>query len=300
LTPQEISRSESLAKHLWEERQKRWDAVNPDISILGYGGSISGVIGLIRSYLVPQDLIDLYTTMPRQLYVRPDATNDVIHLEKELFGTMKYSGTSANFTVVTYGSGSTGTVELYEVTRNTDGLARSIAPIAAAKRVPKVLLRALKDVPTRIELVRKQRKTRLIRAGHQSAPLLARVETRVPQAPAEEWSTLGQAWRDALGTVESSLHEGLVATIPQMISMLHLNGSSLHAITSTPIHEFSTPLVYNQPADLPPSPLSDLEVTRGVNVLEGPRCDAHYGTRVKVVVLFPRESAWANEKILWF
>jgi hypothetical protein len=163
-----------------------------------------------------------------------------------------------------------------------------------------VLLKALKDAPRRIELVRKQHKTRLIRAGHQSAPLLAQVETHVPQAPDVKWSTLGQAWRDALRTVESSLHEGLVATIPQMISLLHLNGSGLHAMTSTPIHEFSTPLVYNQPADLPPSSLSDLEVTRGVKLLEGPRCDAHYGTRIKVVVLFPRESAWANEKILWF
>lgn len=300
LRPQTLNGRPSLVQLLSEKQQEKWDAVNLEVNVLGNGGSLQGVFGLIRNLITRQDVIDLYMAAPRQIHVRLDTPDESAYrLEKELFGTMKYDEYSTYLTVITYGSADCGAIELYEITQDTHGLATSIAPVVAAKSVPKTILRSLKQ-PRKIELLRKPNKIRYFCAGKQPAPLLARVETRKPGEPNVEWRGLGQAWRRALRTAENSSYEGLVATIPQMMAFLHLTGSGLHAMASTSVQEFSVPLAYHPSNGPTPFSSSDLGVKRGVKITEGPMGEAHRLDRVKVTVMFPHDCSWAHERLLWF
>jgi hypothetical protein len=289
---------------LSERYQQKYDAANVEVQYGGTGISVPGIIGLIRFWLTPEDIIDLYMATQRTLHVRPDIPDGSNYLlEKELFNTTKYSGYCTFFTVITYGRGNYGAIELYEVTQDVHGLAESITPVAAAKSVPKTILRSLKKQPRKIELLQKRDKMRYFCAGKQPAPLLVRVETHNAAGSNIGWRGLGQAWRRALRTTENSSHEGLVATIPQMMAFLHLTGSGLHAMASTPIEEFSEPLSRHTSGDSTSSPsfsCSDLEVKRGVKITEGPQGEAHRLDRVKVTVMFPPDCKWAHERLLWF
>lgn len=129
----------------------------------------------------------------------------------------------------------------------------------------------------RIELERQSKRIRYMHTGGQPDPQLAQVETRVSQQPAKEWQGLGQVWRAALNIAPTSSSDGLIATIPQMMSFLHLDGSGLHEITSTSAQKFSTPLSYHSPAGPPPVSSPDSNVKRGVRITKGPRCDYHLG-----------------------
>lgn len=298
--PQELEGTPSLVQELSQRRQSQWDALKIGVNVLGSGGNLEGIFGLVWSLLVPQDVIDLYMAAPRRLHLQSITTDESAYrLERELFGTMKYNEYSTYLTVISYGEGDSGTVELYEITEDAHGLASSITPVAAARSVPKTILRSLRNQPRKIELLRKPNKIRYFCTGKQPAPLLARVETRKAQEPNVEWRGLGQAWRRALKTSKNSSYEGLVATIPQMMAFLHLTASGLHAMASTPVQEFSVPLTCHT-SDMSTRLPVNLNVKRGVRITEGPRGEAHPLNRVKVAVMFPQDCQWAHERLLWF
>lgn len=300
LKPQNLEGTPSLVQELLQRRQSQWDALKIGVNVLGSGGNLEGIFGLIWSLLVPQDVIDLYMAAPRRLHLQSITTDESAYrLERELFGTSKYNEHSTYLTVISYGEGGSGAVELYEITEDAHGLASSITPVVAAKSVPKTILRSLRNQPRKIELLRKPDKIRYFCTGRQPAPLLARVETRRPQEPNVEWHGLGQAWRRALKTPKNSSYEGLVATIPQMMAFLHLTASGLHAMASTPVQEFSVPLTCHTSEESTQLHLG-LKVKRGVRITEGPRGEAHPLNRVKVAVMFPQDCQWAHERILWF
>ena len=196
-------------------------------------------------------------------------SHDSTNLEKEVFGTMKYNQVYSHFTVITYGQGDYGTIELYDATLDDPGLAKSISPVVAARLVLKAVLRVLKKEARRIELVRKRDKSRYLRAGNQPLPLLARINTCRPQEPDVEWHDLGLVWRKVLGTAETSSHDGLVATIPQMMAFLHLTGSGLHTMASGPTRWFDTPLRAHNFLGLVAHVF--LVVMKSIVILHGPR-----------------------------
>jgi hypothetical protein len=222
LEPRSLNAGPSFVQSLSERYQQKYDAANFEVQYGGTGISVPGMIGLIRFWLTPEDIIDLYMATQRTLHVQPNIPETSTYLlEKELFNTTKYSGYCTFFTVITYGRGDYGAIELYEITQDAHCLAKSITPVAAAKSVPKTILRSLKKQPKKIVLLQKRDKIRYFCAGKQPAPLLVRVETHNARVPNVEWRDLGQAWRRALRITENSSHEGLVATIPQMMAFLH-------------------------------------------------------------------------------
>jgi hypothetical protein len=301
LTAHNIPGNEDLAQHVFREQQKRMDNANIEVNVLGNGGSMPGLFGIIWSWFNRQNMLDLYMAWPRQLHLKANSDETSIHkLERQLFNTMQYSEYSTNLTVVTFGNSAYGTVELYETVQDTDGFAESITPVAAAKRVPRKILKDFGREARKIELERQPKRIRYIHTGDQPDPQLARVETRKSPKLSTEWQGLGQAWRAALKMAPRSSSDGLVATIPQMISFLHLNGSGLYGITTTPARRFSTPLSHHSPAGSSPFSTSDLNVKRGVKIIEGPSCDRHLGDEVRILVFFPQDCQWADERLLWF
>lgn len=301
LEPRHLEAGPNFVQSLREKHQQKYDAANIEFQYGGVGISMPGMIGLVRHWFAPQDIIDLYMASPRILHVHPSIPDaSTCSLEKELFNTTKYIGNSAFCTVITYGRSQYGTIELYKITQNAHGLADNIAPVAAAKSVPKTILRSLKQQQRKIELLQKPNKIRYFSAGKQLAPLLVRVETHSAQGHNAEWLGLGQSWRRALGVAGNASHEGLLATIPQMMALLHLSGSGLYAMASTPVQEFGGPLECHEPNVSTPSCSSGIKVKRGVKITKGPQGEAHPLDRVKVAVMFPRECEWAHERLLWF
>ena len=118
------------------------------------------------------------------------------------------------------------------------------------------------------------------------------------------WQELGEAWRTALGIAYDKEDDGLVATIPQMMTLLHLKGYGLHKLHSTPVQEFKASLQsapYDTSPDAAPCEQAnpDWKIRRGIQITSGPGRYGHAGRRVKVITLFPEDSAWAKEMLLW-
>jgi hypothetical protein len=161
LTAQDIPGNEDLAQHVFEEQQRRMDNANVELNVLGNGGSISGLFGIIWSWFNQQDMMDLYMAWPRQLHMGANTNETSIYeLERQLFNTMQYSQHSTNLTVVTFGDSAYGTVELYETIQDDNGFAQSITPVAAAKRVPRKILKNFGQKARRIELERQSKRIR--------------------------------------------------------------------------------------------------------------------------------------------
>jgi len=214
-------------------------------------------------------------------------------LEKELFSTLKYQRPAYFLTVITYGQGDCGTIELYAITTNHESLLQTITPAAAAKSVPGTILRKLCKNSRRIELLRSHDGIEYLLDGDQCAPAFARIETRRAQEQHVEWRDLGKAWRKSLNIPGSDSCEGLVATLPQMMALLHLDGSAIHSMTSSSVQEMATPL-----ESLPTSG-SDLKICRAIELTTRPSYDAHFGDSVNIIVVFPEDCQWADERLLW-
>ena len=122
----------------------------------------------------------------------------------------------------------------------------------------------------------------------------------------EEWADVGSGWRRALhillhhddGSTSSPTtpREGLIATVPQMLALLHLRYRAVDCVPSTPIFNFASPLRNRDgKAD---AGLSG-HVRRGMKLLGPPSGTNHIGNTSIIAVLFSRESRWAREQFFW-
>lgn len=80
--------------------------------------------------------------------------------------------------------------------------------------------------------------------------------------------------------------EGVVATIPQFLALLHASRSTIEQISSTPV---TTAAVETEGG----------ERVRAVSLRDAPKGSRHRGRDVHVVVLVPDGAKWAKERIFW-
>ncbi len=87
--------------------------------------------------------------------------------------------------------------------------------------------------------------------------------------------------------------EGLVATWPQMLALLHINGSNLHSLKADMV-TLNTSLQADTSAT-PPA----VRIKRVIYIREPPQCSGFAPGQTQVRVLYPADSTWAKEMFLW-
>jgi hypothetical protein len=290
-----------------EADQKRWDAAQMKIDVMGNGGDLSGWPGIIRSLFHKNDWLSIIRASDRTLYAWEASDDKTLSvLESQLFDTTKYQGVSEFMTVYTYGSGYYGTISLFSITLEPKkNMAQQVQPRATMTNVPKALLRSMRKDVNRIEMVQKGSTIRFLDNGSQFSPSPVKVSTRKANKKRVErlngWQNVGDGWRSALGVLHEDEADGLVATIPQMLALLHLKGYGLHNLKSSPPFRFANPLtsVRAERDEDGRGLVHDWKIERGVKILEGPERNGHQGSRAKVVVLFPSDGKWPTENIFW-
>ncbi|KAK0621958.1 hypothetical protein B0T17DRAFT_474279, partial [Bombardia bombarda] len=216
-------------------------------------------------------------------------TRALERLESELFDTAKYLGNTNRLTVLTWTrEGDWGSITLFEVDvtsgsssmRGGGGGAVKIRPLAAMEDVPKEVL-----VSMRVDQA--VRKVVLEHVGDEG---MFRWKARVGQGPAyvRLRSLLrvgdGTSSRRASSSGEADA-DGIMATIPQFLALMHTNRSILDVVASEGMRDGIE--------------TEDGDVVRAVSLKEKPEGKAHTGRDVHVVVLMPNRTAWAEEQILW-
>jgi len=170
------------------------------------------------------------------------------------------------------------------------GVATQLNLIAQMRQVSRpILQQIMARMPCgHIKLHQNNGRLHFIYQGGQSYPFLADISHQAQG----RWKRTNGGWTAALGL--SPARDSLIATIPQILALLHLKHSYLINIQSGPWFHFpeALPLV-------DPKLRSKKEVRRGVKLLACPNGGRHNGDPITVVVLFPSESAWAKEPILW-
>ncbi|KAH6957513.1 hypothetical protein BKA56DRAFT_601789 [Ilyonectria sp. MPI-CAGE-AT-0026] len=315
LVPYDLKAAGSLVQSVINENQKRWDGAGLKVNVLGNGADIGGFFGIIRNWFTFTDWLSLYRAQARTIFswdgrdVKvPKDLGILENQEHHLFDTTKYNGDTEMMTVITYCSGQYGTASLFRVTLTPHkpekpSKAASMDVLAYAKQVPRPILRGLR-MNGRIELVQKKGQIRSLYDGGQYQPSPVRVSTQSTNKKNKKilhpWENIGDGWRRALGiAIGDNDDDALVATIPQMMALLHLKGAALHNLESTPIEEFETPLLSVPYEEDGAKSNPKWSIDRGLKIVKGPDRDGHDGDRAKVVVLFPQDSLWAKEQLLW-
>ena len=314
LVPYDLNAAGNLVQSVIDENQKRWDAAALKVNVLGNSTEIGGFFGIIRNWFTFRDWLSLYRAQARTIFscdgrdVKvPEDLKILENQEHHLFDTTKYYGDTEMMTVITYGSGQYGTVSLFKVTltphkpgKPSKGRPNGCPCIRKASTSGHST-RPPDGWPYRAPT--KKGKIRSLYDGGQFQPSPVRIFTRSTNKKNKKnlspWENIGDGWRSALGiAIGDNDDDALAATIPQMMALLHLKGSGLYNLKSTPIEEFETPLLsvpYNED-DSKSNP--DWTIERGLKIINGPDRDGHDADRFKVVVLFPSDSLRAKEQLL--
>lgn len=313
LVPYRLPESGNIVQEVVDKHQARWDNAKINVDAGVGGGGLEGFFGIVHGWFHPAEWISLYRAKSRDIYAWDgrNISNDkdlatLTRLESELFDITKYRGISEFMTVLTYGESYYGVATLMRVSlKPRDNSALTIEPLAMMNDVPRQILRTMqKGVPSVIKLVQRGDKIRCLKTGAQDYAAPARVTTVGTTNKGKSFMmpwNIGDGWRRALGIQHDHAKErdGIVTTIPQMMALLHLKGSGLHNLDSSPMEPFSEALVAipheNDENQLTP----DWKIGRGLKILNGPERGGHFGNKVTVVVIFPEDSPWAGEKVLW-
>jgi hypothetical protein len=214
----------------------------------------------------------------------------LLSLENELLGLDKYMGGDSEYlTVVTYSDDYVGAIALFQAKLSPDHKITTLDRIAMISDVPRKICEILQDEikPNRYVVGRTKRKVKCFDSGEMPPPQIIKVSNQ-----ATPWSSSGGGWRQALRvpeqTTEYSSGEGLIATIPQMIGLLHLQHQTLTRLAS------SQAFVFEKPIDA-----SGGLLRRGILLKGRPEGLSHIGQNTRIAVLFPMDSAWAREQFFW-
>ncbi|KAI8683180.1 hypothetical protein LRP88_04846 [Fusarium phalaenopsidis] len=211
----------------------------------------------------------------------------LLSLENELLELDKYMGGDSEYlTVVTYSDDYVSAIALFQAKLSPDHKITTLDRIAMISDVPRKICDILQDEikPNRYVVGRTKSKVKCFDNGEMPPPQIIKVSNQ-----ATLWSSSGGGWRQALRvpeqTTEYSSGEGLIATIPQMIGLLHLQHQTLTKLAS------SQAFVFEKPIDASGSLLR-----RGILLKGRPEGLSHIGQNTRIAVLFPMDSAWAGEQ----
>ncbi|KAF4968345.1 hypothetical protein FSARC_4291 [Fusarium sarcochroum] len=212
-------------------------------------------------------------------------------LENELLGLDKYMGGDSEYlTVITYSDGFVGAISLFKAELPDEHQITQLNRVAMIPDVPREICSILREEikPNRYVVGRNNRKLKCYTRGDLPPLQIVKISNE-----SDPWKSCGGGWRKALRVpnlnAEYSSGEGLLATIPHMIGLLHLQHLNLTELYSSPALAFVTPLDVNEIC----------QVRRGVLLNEKPQGSSHIGGNTRITVLFPRDSAWAQEQFVW-
>jgi hypothetical protein len=288
------------------------------VSASGFGVDVSAT-GLLQ-LLKPYQWITTWRSLPREVHVSrhlleapessdsEDAKMERLHkIENELMSSVKYQfGESEYITVITYSNDvDSGAVALFRASSfGKNSTVTRLDLEARFQDMPKEICRILvkEGNPNRFELKRAG-KTLTCRARGILPPL--RPAVVATEGGREEWTEIGGGWRRALHIIlnddrggdtdsESAPREGLIATVPQMLALLHLRYRLVDSVPSAPVFSFAPPLRSGKAG---PGPSG--YVRRGIKLLGPPSGAPHVGNEGTIAVLFSRESRWVREQLFW-
>ncbi|KAK4038458.1 hypothetical protein C8A01DRAFT_37583 [Parachaetomium inaequale] len=293
------------------------------VSASGFGVDVSAT-GLLQ-LLKPYQWITTWRSLSREVHVgrhlleaaefaesgdSEDSKMERLHkIENELMSSVKYQfGESEYITVITYSNDvDSGAVALFKASSfGKNSTVTRLDLEARFQDMPKEICRILvkEGNPNRFELKRAG-KTLTCRARGVLPPL--RPAIVAAEEGKEEWTDIGGGWRRALHIILNDDHdgdselelstprEGLIATVPQMLALLHLRYRLVDAVPSAPIFSFAPPLRCGKAGAADPSGY----VRRGIKLLGPPSGAPHVGNAGTIAVLFSRESRWVREQLFW-
>ncbi|KAM7213031.1 hypothetical protein V8F06_011585 [Rhypophila decipiens] len=262
-------------------------------------------------------------------------------IDHELMNSQKYQfGESQHITVITFSEASrgdrvdSGAITLFRASSFVPGRngvqATKLDLEARFHDVPGAICRMLatEGDPNRFELRRNGKKLS-VKARGTVAPSRPGVVSVVGGEGAKkrggqesrlegEWAGTGNGWRKALHILldhpdnqdrggehdaeeEDCPREGLIATIPQMLALLHLRYRTVDCVPSSQVFGFSSPLECNKLGEsgLNGGSRGTWYVRRGLKLFGPPIGASHVGSTGTVAVLFSRESRWVREQLFW-
>ncbi|KAJ4259743.1 hypothetical protein NW762_007674 [Fusarium torreyae] len=278
-----------------------------ELQVLGSGGGLSttGVPALLKRFFTSYEWLAMWRasegrrirvmrgcndTNPSEKPLTDD--HDTLQaLENELLGLDKYMGGDSEYlTVITYSDDFVGAIFLFKAELSDQHQINQLNRVATIADVPRKICSILREEvkPNRYVVGRNNRKLKCYARGDLPPLQIAKISNE--QDP---WKCCGGGWRKALRVPnlnsEYSSGEGLLATIPHVIGLLHLQHLNLTDLHSSPALAFVTPLDVN----------GSCRVRRGVLLNEKPQGSSHIGGNTRITVLFPRDSVWAQEQFIW-
>jgi len=261
------------------------------VSVDGLGGVIESAHGVFHSvrrldfmeseriiYLMPEDTAPPSGSLPRR---------ELERYENELFDLSKYDGACGYLTAMTWTEETlAGSITLFEVLFGDAGETVALRPVAAMRDVPSsVLVKMRTDERVRHKAVLtptdEDDRTLEWRANPSRRPRyvrLSRSKTPASHLRSPSRSRRGHA---GLGLAEG---DGVCATIPQFMALLHARRSILEDARSSRVSLM---------------PTEDGESKPTVSLFQSPLSNPHEGDGVHVAVLVPNHALWAEEEIVW-
>ena len=261
------------------------------VSVEGLGGVIESAHGVFHSvrrldfmeseriiYLMREDAAPSSSSLPRR---------ELERYENELFDLSKYDGACGYLTAMTWAEETlAGSITLFQVLFGDAGETVGIRPVAAMRDVPSPVLAKMR-ADDRIK-----RKAVLTSMDEDDRTLKWRVNPgqgpRYVRVSRGNWPTphLGSPSRShrkqqGLGLAEGN---GVCATIPQFVALLHARRTLVEGVKSTRIS---------------PATIEDSETQPTVSLFRSPVSNPHEGSGVHVAVLVPNDALWAKEEIIW-
>lgn len=261
------------------------------VSVDGLGGVIESAHGVFHSvrrldfmeseraiYLMPEDGAPRSDSLPRR---------ELERYENELFDLSKYDGPCAYLTAMTWTEETlAGSITLFEVLFGNAGETVALRPVAAMRDVPSsVLIKMRTDERIRRKAVLtptdEDDRTLEWRASPSKKPRYVRLSRAKASG-----SHLRSPSRSRMGQTGFGLAEGdgICATIPQFMALLHARRSILEDARSSQIRLMAT---------------EDCESKPTVSLFRSPLSNPHEGDGVHVAVLVPNHALWAEEEIVW-
>ncbi|CAH0016461.1 unnamed protein product [Clonostachys rhizophaga] len=266
-----------------------YERLSIGVQALGNGGTSSGFLSAILHAFHTRDLLTIFRSIERQIFVPTTLENPIQNtlesLEIALFDTSKFAGYDTQLTALTFNDGKYGAATLFRMSVSDQGQPMRLHPTVAMERIPKAVLRKVQSG------VCNSRKTKL-RMPHsmvwdgttQQMKVGSSKTSSKPKLTgngiALQTNTVGMSLKTALSMNPSLSVVHFLATVPQMVAMLHHKASILKRIRSD---------------DIKLKGQSNGEV----KIVEEPIQRAHTGSNPRIIVLSPEIGEWVGVELSW-
>ncbi|KAK0724380.1 hypothetical protein B0H67DRAFT_680003 [Lasiosphaeris hirsuta] len=249
-----------------------------EVEVEGLDGLVEVAHNIFRSD-IHMDFLD----SERELLLPAGGTElsrkEMERLEVELFSVAKYAADSdSNYlTAMAWAEdGDYGAITLYEVL-DKGGNAVGIRPVAAMREVPKQIL---------VDMRKHEKIKKVVFVDGDADEDVTIFKWKANPSQGPTYAKLGAGDEDeGEGRYGGRLADadGIHATIPQFVALLHANRAILEEVKSTHVIPLET----------------EAGVVPHVKMHQPPRDNAHKGDNIHVAVLIPGDASWADEQIYW-